>query len=94
MRTASRVAVLMAILALALAPAASAASAAIDYSMNSAGGDYAPPVASSSDTSVADDAGFAWGDAAVGAGAAIAVVLVVIGIRAGVDTRRVRREPA
>jgi hypothetical protein len=91
MRTASRVAVLMAILALALAPAASAA---IDYSMNSAGGDYAPPVASSSDTSVADDAGFAWGDAAVGAGAAIAVVLVVIGIRAGVDTRRVRREPA
>lgn len=91
MRTARRVVVLLAIFVLALAPAAPAA---IDYSMNSAGGDYAPAVPSKPDTAAVADAGFEWGDAAIGAGVALAVVLLVTGARGAVGTLRTRREPA
>lgn len=91
MRTAKRVVVLAAIFVLALAPAAPAA---IDYSMNAAGGDYAPAVASNADVTTAGDSGFEWGDAAIGAAAALAVVLLVTGARSAVGTVRTRREPA
>jgi hypothetical protein len=83
--------VLVALLVLALTPAAQAA---IDYSKNSAGGDYAPAVVPKPDTAVANDAGFAWGDAAIGAGVALVVVLLVTGVRGGRGTLRARREPA
>lgn len=83
--------VLVALLVLALTPVAQAG---IDYSMNSAGGEYAPAVAPKPDTAVATDAGFAWGDAAIGAGVAVLVVLLVTGMRNGRGTLRARREPA
>jgi hypothetical protein len=88
MRTARRVVVLLAIFVLALAPAAPAA---IDYSMNAAGGDYAPAVPSQPDMAAASDAGFEWGDAAIGAGAALAVVLFVTGGRGAVGILRTTR---
>ena len=92
MRTARRVVVLLAIFVLALAPAAPAA---IDYSKNSAGGDYAPAVRAPADTPPASaEAGFEWGDAAIGAAAALVVVLIVTGARGAVGTLRTRREPA
>ena len=83
--------VLVALLVMALTPVAQAG---VEYSMNSAGGDFAPAVAPKPDTAVADDAGFAWGDAAIGAGVALVVVLIVTGMRGGRSTRRARREPA
>ena len=83
--------VLVALLVLALTPVAQAA---IDYSKNAAGGDFAPAVAPKPDTPVASDAGFAWGDAAIGAGVALVVVLLVTGMRGGRGTLRARREPA
>ena len=92
MRTVKRVVVLVAIFVLALAPAAPAA---IDYSMNSAGGDYAPAVTPTvSEPTGTVDSGFDWGAAAIGAGAALAVVLLVTGLRTGVGTVRTRREAA
>jgi hypothetical protein len=91
MRAARRVVVLLAILVLALAPAAPAAT---DYSMNSAGGDYAPAVTSKPAPAVATDTGFEWGDAAIGAAAALVVVLLVTGARGAVGTLRTGREPA
>ena len=91
MRTGKRVVVLVAIFVLALAPAAPAA---IDYSMNSVGGDYAPAVPSQAGPPAAVDAGFEWADAAIGAGVALAVVLLVTGARGAVGTLRTRREPA
>ena len=68
-------AAVMAALALTGAPAAQAA---VDYSKNSATGDYAPASAPAQATPPpsADD-GFAWGDAAVGAGAALGLALLV-----------------
>ena len=83
--------VLVALLVMALTPVAQAA---VDYSMNSAGGDFAPAVAPKPDTAVATDSGFAWGDAAIGAGVALVVVLLVTGMRSGRGTLRARREPA
>ena len=83
--------VLVALLVLALTPVAQAA---IDYSKNSAGGDYTPAVTAKPDTAVASDAGFAWGDAAIGAGVALVVVLLVTGVRGGRGALRARREPA
>ena len=91
MRTGRRVLVLVAIFVLALAPAAPAA---IDYSMNSVGGEYTPAVPSKAGPSVAVDSSFEWGDAAIGAAAALAVVLLVTGARGAVGTLRTRREPA
>jgi hypothetical protein len=67
-------AVLVAVLALAAAPVAHGA---VDYSKNSVSGDYARPVVHPADTANASaDPAFAWGDAAVGAGAALALVLL------------------
>jgi hypothetical protein len=83
--------VLVALLVMALTPVAQAA---IDYSKNSAGGDYAPAGASKPDAVAATDAGFEWGDAAIGAGVALVVVLLVTGMRSGRGTLRARREPA
>jgi hypothetical protein len=77
------------VLALCVAPAANAE---VDYSMNSAGGDYAPAVTPKAETAVtSSDTEFAWGAAALGAGAALAVVLVVTVTRTRLSTAR--REP-
>ena len=78
------------VLALCAAPAANAT---VDYSMNAAGGDYAPAVTAPSDTAAAStDSDFAWGAAALGAGAALAVVLVVTATRTRFRTARSPRE--
>ena len=69
--------ILIALVVMALAPAANAA---VDYSQNAAGGDYAPAVSSptvSKPAASADD-GFAWGAAAIGAGAALTLVLLSV----------------
>jgi hypothetical protein len=83
--------VLVAVLALCLT---SVAQAGVDYSMNSAGGDYAPPVSPQVDTASSTDSDFSWGAAALGAGAALALVLVVGTTRSRMGTLRSRREPA
>jgi hypothetical protein len=65
-----------------------------DYSMNSAGGDFAParrtsapsPPAATRST-VADDSSFAWGDAAAGAGVALLVTGGALGGRALIRRR-------
>ena len=80
--------VLVAVLALCLT---SVAQAKVDYSMNSAGGDYAPAVSSQVDTASSTDSDFSWGAAALGAGAALVLVLVVATTRSRLVTRR---EPA
>jgi hypothetical protein len=61
-----------------------------DYSMNSVGGDYAPPIyrvqPAPRVVRIHDDPGFAWGDASAGAGVAFGLALL------GMTTaRRVRR---
>ena len=93
MNSARRIfAALAVVLALCVAPAAQAT---VDYSMNSAGGDYAPAVTPQADTAaVAPDSDFAWGAAALGAGAALAVVLLITVTRTRVGTIRSRREAA
>ena len=90
---------LVAVLVLGVAPAAQAA---VNYSMNAAGGDYAPattqtdpPVATQTDTPVAaTDSEFSWGAATLGAGAALAVVLLITVTRTRLSTSGSRREPA
>jgi hypothetical protein len=85
-------AVLVAVLALGVAPVAYAG---VDYSKNAAGGDYTPAVTAPADTQPAStDSGFAWGAAALGAGVALALVLVVTGVRSGRLTPRTRQEAA
>lgn len=93
MNSARRVfAALAVVLALCAAPAANAT---VDYSMNSAGGDYAPAVTPQADTAVASsDTDFAWGAAALGAGAALAVVLLVTATRTRLSTSRSHRGAA
>jgi hypothetical protein len=85
-------AALAVVLALCVAPAAQAT---VDYSMNAAGGDYAPAVTPQADTAAAStDTDFAWGAAALGAGAALAVVLLVTATRTRISTARSHREAA
>jgi hypothetical protein len=61
--------------------AAPAAQGAVDYTKNAAGGEYAPAITSQSEPAApSSDSGFAWDDAAIGAGAALGVVLVVGGL--------------
>ena len=85
-------AALVVVLALCVAPAAQAA---VDYSMNAAGGDYAPAVTAPADTpATSTDSDFAWGAAGLGAGAALAVVLLVTTTRTRLSTARSRREAA
>lgn len=93
MNSAKRVfAALAVVLVLCVAPAAHAK---VDYSMNAAGGDYAPAVATHADTAVAPtDNDFAWGAAALGAGAALAVVLLVTTTRTRLSIARSHREAA
>lgn len=80
---------LVVLLALAGAPAAHGA---VDYSKNSATGDYAQPVAHESlAPSPASDQAFAWGDAAVGAGGAVGLVLLAGTLRAQARTSRCGR---
>jgi hypothetical protein len=69
------IATLGAALALTVAPAAQAA---VDYSKNSATGDYAPAVTAPAQaaTPASADDGFAWGDAALGAAGATAAFAV------------------
>jgi len=87
MNSARRIlAALAVVLALCVAPAAQAT---LDYSMNAAGGDYAPAVTAPSDTAGAStDSDFAWGAAALGAGAALAVVLLVAATRTRLSSSR------
>ena len=87
MNSARRIfAALAVVLALCVAPAANAK---VDYSMNAAGGDYAPAVTPQADTAAAStDSEFAWGAAALGAGAALAVVLVLAATRTRLSTSR------
>jgi hypothetical protein len=92
--------VLIALVVLALAPAANAgtdysknaaggdyapavSTGGIDYSKNAAGGDYAPAVAptvtpTASEPVSSDGSGFDWGAAAIGAGAALGLVLLSV----------------
>ncbi len=59
-----------------------------DYSENGATGDYAPAETPSVKVvTVADDAGFAWDDGAVGAGVALA--LIALGATALIRRRRI-----
>src|SRR5262245_20341620 len=72
-----------------------AAHAKVDYSKNAAGGDYAPAVTPQSDVAVvSSDSEFAWGAAALGAGAALGVVLLVTLTRTRLSTTRSHREAA
>lgn len=68
----------------------------VDYSMNAAGGTYAPAVTPAVETAApaTTDSDFAWGAAALGAGAALAVVLLISVTRTRVGTIRSRRETA
>jgi len=93
MNSARRIlAALAVVLALCVAPAAQAT---VDYSMNAAGGDYAPAVTSPTDAAAAStDSDFAWGAAALGAGAALAVVLLVTATRTRFSTACSSREAA
>ena len=76
-----RIAVALVVALLALATA-QVASAKVDYSMNAAGGDYAPAISTQVEpTGGTSDSGFAWGAAAVGAGAALALMLAVTLVR-------------
>lgn len=84
-------AVLVAVLVLGVAPAAHAQ---VDYSMNAAGGDYAPATTQTDTPAASTDSGFAWGAAVLGAGAALAVVLLVTTTRTRLSTSRSRREAA
>jgi hypothetical protein len=64
-----------------------------DYSKNGATGDYAPADSPSVEVvTVADDGGFAWGDAAIGAGVALALAGIALG--ATVIRRRRIASPA
>jgi hypothetical protein len=86
------VAALAVVLALCVAPVAHAK---VDYSMNSAGGDYAPAVAPKADTAaISTDSDFAWGAAALGAGVALAVVLLVTATHTRLSIARSRGEAA
>jgi hypothetical protein len=109
------ISVLVAVLALGAAPVAYAA---VDYSKNAAGGDYAPAVTTQADTPVdysknaaggdyaptvtihpntpvaSSDSEFDWGAAALGAGAALVLVLIVTGARSGLGTVRSRQKAA
>jgi hypothetical protein len=93
MRSGRQVAIVVAaLLVLAFAPVARAG---VDYSKNAAGGDYAPAVAPSAPAPTsATDSGFEWGDAALGAAAALGVVLLLSGVRRGNGAMRSRRQPA
>jgi hypothetical protein len=77
------------VLLVALLAIAPGANASIDYSKNSASGDYAPAVTSAGESAdTAADSAFDWGDAAIGAGAALVLVFMVAALR-----RVHRREP-
>lgn len=94
MNSAKRIlAALAVVLALCVAPAANAK---VDYSMNAVGGTYAPAVTPAVETAApaTTDSDFAWGAAALGAGAALAVVLLISVTRTRVGTIRSRRETA
>jgi|Tabmets5t2r1_1033131.scaffolds.fasta_scaffold00183_8 hypothetical protein len=61
-----------------------------DYSKNSATGDYAPAKPGSAQVlTVADDGGFDWGDATIGAVVTLALGLVALGATTVVRRRRI-----
>jgi hypothetical protein len=93
MNSARRIfAALAVVLALCVAPAANAE---VDYSMNAAGGDYAPAATSTTAApATSTEPDFSWGSAAVGAGVALVLVLVATGARGGLSTLRSRRQAA
>jgi len=60
-----------------------------DYSKNGATGDYAPADTQSAQlVTVADDSGFAWGDAAIGASVTLALTLIALGATTVIRRRR------
>jgi hypothetical protein len=74
-------------------PSTGFASGQKDYSKNGATGDYSPAEAPSVEVvTAADDDGFAWGAAAIGAGVTLALVLTALG--ATVIRRRRIASPA
>ena len=87
-RTQLAVAVIMLVSVLALAPGAIAA---VDYSKNSVSGEYAPATTSGGDMATSsDDSAFAWGDAALGAGVALVLVITATVLRRGLSAARAR----
>jgi hypothetical protein len=61
-----------------------------DYSKNEATGDYAPADTPSVQVvTVADNGGFAWGDAAIGAGVTLALALIALGATTVIRRRRI-----
>jgi hypothetical protein len=70
---------------------ARAGQGALDYSKNSVSGEYAPAVPLTVKTATtADNPGFEWGAAAIGAGAAIALLLGSMAVLALIGRGRVR----
>ena len=66
-----------------------AASGAIDYSKNAATGDVPDQTPKVEIVTVAEDGGFAWGDAAVGAGVALALGLIAYVTTTAIRRRRI-----
>jgi hypothetical protein len=61
-----------------------------DYSQNAADGTYAPAETPSVEVvTVPEHAGFAWGDAAIGAGVALALSLIALGATTAIRRRRI-----
>jgi hypothetical protein len=61
-----------------------------DYSQNAADGRYAPAEFPSVEVvTVPDDGGFAWGDAAIGAGVALTLALIALGATTAIRRRRI-----
>jgi hypothetical protein len=60
-----------------------------DYSKNAADGTYATEETPSVEAiTVADNGGFAWGDAAIGAGVGLALALIALGATTAIRRRR------
>jgi len=61
-----------------------------DYSKNAVDGTYAPDETRSVEVvTVADDGGFAWDDAAIGAGVVLALALIALGATVVIRRRRI-----
>jgi hypothetical protein len=60
-----------------------------DYDMNAATGDYSPPEPPAQVVTVAEPTGFDWSDAAIGAGAGMALALCAVGLAAVAGRRRI-----
>jgi hypothetical protein len=90
MKSRPRRSTIVALAAVALLAFPAVASGAIDYSKNAANGEYAPADSPSVRVvTVADNGGFAWGDAAIGAGVTLALALIALRATTVVRRRRI-----